>query len=246
VVTFVRDECKSNQESNHKWRACVRACVRARAGGRVMRIGMMIVSGGLLAVFASCHAEEPRTSANTGGNHAEEVEGATSKESNNESAEAAERKKDDRKIELGRAVSEDERWTLTDAKAKKQLVGTEFGEREIRWYWKRKGWHMTKMEEKYGAEVEALLAAGDIIEMAPWYVCPYGPVFQAIRATTVMGKPVQRMQEFYFDGCENDDELLLGNPRFKRADYQADHDESFSDGKHQGGVPQGPTGERKR
>jgi hypothetical protein len=208
---------------------------------------MIIVAGGLVAVFASCHAEEePRTPSNVGGLRGEADEGTTRNEFN-ESAEAAERKKDDRKIELGRAVSENERWIATDEIAKKQLVGTEFGEREIRWYWKRKGWHMTKMEEQYAAEVDALLAAGDIIEMTPWYVCPYGPVYQALRATTIMGKPVQRMQEFYFDGCENDDELLLGNPRFKRADgYQADHDESFSDGKHQGGVPQGPMGERRR
>jgi hypothetical protein len=55
------------------------------------------------------------------------------------------------------------------------------------------------------------------------------------------------MQEFYFDACENDDELLLGNPRFKRQNgYQADHDEGFSDNKHKAGVPEGATGERKR
>ena len=136
---------------------------------------------------------------------------------------------------------------MTDANAKKGLVGTAWGEREIRWYWKRKGWHMTKMEEQYSSEVEALLKAGDIVEIAPWYVCPYAPVFEAVRPTTVMGKPVQRMQEFYFDGCENDDELLLGNPRFARSSgYQADHDEAFSDGKHEGAVPEGPTGERRR
>jgi hypothetical protein len=212
-----------------------------------MRLGRIIVGVGLLAVAASCHLEEgPRTSASLSDGH-EAVETTTTGGESTESAEAAERKKDTRKIELGRGVSEDERWIATSAKAKQQLAGTEWGEREIRWYWKRKGWHMTKMEEEYASEVAALLKAGDIVEMAPWYVCPYAPVFQAIRATTVMGKSVQRMQEFYFDGCENDDELLLGNPRFSRADrYQADHDESFSDGKHQGGVPPGPTGERRR
>jgi len=220
-----------------------------------MRIGR-IIAGGLLALVASCHLEEgPRTSVSSGeeprvsaklfGGH-EGAEGVAGGGESNESAEAAERKKDNRKIELGRSVSEDERWMATDAKAKKQLAGTEWGEREIRWYWKRKGWHTTKMEEQYNAEVAALLASGDIVEMAPWYVCPYASVFQAVRATTVMGKPVQRMQEFYFDGCENDDELLLGNPRFSRSGFQADHDESFSDEKHQGGVPPGPTGERRR
>jgi hypothetical protein len=221
-----------------------------------MRIFGTIIAGGLLVVVASCHLDEgPRTSANiepepqakAKSSEAREAAEETTGGESNESAEAAERKKDNRKIELGRSVSEDERWMSTDPKAKKQLAGTEWGEREIRWYWKRKGWHMTKMEEEYSSEVQALLKAGDIVEMAPWYVCPYAPVFQAVRPTTVMGKPVQRMQEFYFDGCENDDELLLGNPRFSRADnFQADHDESFSDGKHQGGVPQGPTGERKR
>jgi hypothetical protein len=213
-----------------------------------------LMAGGLLALVASCHLEEgPRSSLNTGevgvsgkilGTH-EATEEASGGESH-ESAEAAERKKDNRKIELGRPVSEADRWMSTDAKAKQQLAGTEWGEREIRWYWKRKGWHMTKMEEQYNSEVQALVASGDIVEMAPWYVCPYASVFQAVRPTTVMGKPVQRMQEFYFDGCENDDELLLGNPRFSRGQYQADHDESFSDDKHQGEVPTGAVGERKR
>jgi hypothetical protein len=223
-----------------------------------MRTGRIVITGGLLVIFASCtsakiEAEprtsakieaEPRTSAKNSGGH-EAVEGAAGGEAN-ESAEAAERKKDNRKIEFGQAVSEAERWKLTDAKAKEQLAGKEWGEREIRWFWQRKGWHMTKMEEQYASEVESLLKTGDIVEIAPWYVCPYAPVYQAVRPTTVMGKPVQRMQEFYFDGCENDDDLLLGNPRLSRGEYQADHDESFSDGKHQGGVPQGATGERRR
>jgi hypothetical protein len=221
-----------------------------------MRIANVIGALGLIAILVNCHLEEePRTSAkidaesgigakNSGGHEASESD--DSRESR-ESAEAAERKKDNRKIEIGRAVSEDERWILTDPNAKTKLVGTEWGEREIRWFWKRKGWHMTKMEEQYASEVEALLKAGDIVEIAPWYVCPYAPVFQAVRPTTVIGKPVQRMQEFYFDGCENDDDLLLGNPRFSRANgYQADHDEAFSDGKHKGAVPEGPTGERRR
>ncbi len=214
-----------------------------------MRIGRNVIGGGLLAILASCTSvgkiepEPPTVAMNLAGQVA--VEGPSGGEGN-ESPEAEERKKDNRKIELGQTVSEDERWKLTDPKAKKQLAGSEWGEREIRWFWQRKGWHTTKMEEQYSAEVEALLKAGDIVEITPWYVCPYAPVYQAVRATTVMGKPVQRMQEFYFDGCENDDELLLGNPRFSRGNFQADHDESFSDGKHQGGVPQGPTGERRR
>ena len=220
-----------------------------------MRIGKMVMAGGLLGILASCtsgsgkiEAEQRASTANLPARQTVEEAtggGAIGGEAN-ESAEAAERKKDNRRIELGQAVPEAERWKITDGKAKQQLVGTEWGEQQIRWYWQRKGWHMTKMEEQYASEVESLLKSGDIVEMAPWYVCPYGPVFQAVRPTTVMGKPVQRMQEFYFDGCENDDELLLGNPRFSRGDYQADHDDSFSDGKHQGGVPQGPTGERKR
>ena len=225
-----------------------------------MRIGMMVIGGGLLTILASCTSGNgggfPKIEAETRASGANLPARQTTEETTggvgasgeaNESAEAAERKKDNRKIEFGQSVSENDRWKITDEKAKKQLAGSEWGEREIRWYWKRKGWHMTKMEEQYSSEVEALLKAGDIVEIAPWYVCPYAPVFQAVRPTTVMGKPVQRMQEFYFDGCENDDELLLGNPRFSRANgYQADHDEAFSDGKHQGAVPEGPTGERRR
>ncbi len=213
-----------------------------------MRIGTIVIGGGLLAILASCTGAkiepEPRTVAMNLASHVA-VEGASGGEGN-ESPEAEERKKDNRKIELGQAVSDNDRWKVTDVNAKRQLAGTEWGEREIRWFWQRKGWHMTKMEEQYSADVEALVKAGDIVEITPWYVCPYAPVYQAVRATAVMGKPVQRMQEFYFDGCENDDELILGNPRFSRSNYQADHDESFSDGKHQGGVPQGPTGERRR
>jgi hypothetical protein len=213
-----------------------------------MRIGTAIFAGGVLVAMASCKMDRPPESSVSGSysNNTESSESSGDHDHDHESSAAHERKKDKRNIELGRTVTETERWMLTDEKAKKELAGGEWGEREIRWFWQRKGWRMTKREERYYSEVQALVKNGDITPITTWHMCPYGTVYQAIRPTTVMGRPIERMQEFYFEGCENDDDLLVGNPRFARSKgYQADHDEGFSEGTHKGNVPEAPTGERK-
>jgi hypothetical protein len=209
-----------------------------------MRVGSTIVAGGVFIIIASCNVDRPAVDPST--HSSSTYEASESAEGSKESSAAEERKKDRRPIEPGRAVTESERWMLTDARAKQELAGGEFGEREIRWFWQRKGWRMTKREERYYAEVQELVKRGDITPITSWHMCPYATVYQAVRPTTVMGRPVERMQEFYFEGCENDDDLLVGNPRFARRDnYQADHDESYSGGGHKGDVPDSPKGERR-
>lgn len=135
-----------------------------------------------------------------------------------------------RRDEPGRAVSIDERWMLSHPQAAADLRNTEFGEREIREFWTRKGWRLTKREERYLAETQSLVKAGMITATSRWAVCPYTPVYQALQSgVKVMGVPVQRMQEFNFEMCENENEIQLGSPRFKRAKgYEEDHDEGHA------------------
>lgn len=132
-------------------------------------------------------------------------------------------------VEPGRSMPVDERWSLSDPAARRELEGTPFGEQEIREFWQRKGWRTTKREERYFAEVQALLKTGAITPISRWGVCPYTPVYQAVQPIRVLGTPVQRMQEFHFEMCENENELQLGNPRFKRiAGYQEDHEDGHA------------------
>lgn len=130
-----------------------------------------------------------------------------------------------RKDEPGRKVSIDDRWILSHPQSAADLRNTEFGEREIREFWTRKGWRLTKREEQYLAETKRLYDEGIITMTSRWAVCPYTPVYQAVHPTKVMGVPIKRMQEFHFEMCENENEIQLGSPRFTRAKgYEEDHD----------------------
>lgn len=133
------------------------------------------------------------------------------------------------KDEPGRIVAEDERWLLSDAQSIKDLRDTAFGEKEIREFWTRKGWRLTKREERYFAEVQALVEEGAISPTSRWAKVPFSPIYQALRQVKVLGVPVQRMQEFWLEPCENEDEIHLGNPRFKRAHgYEEEHDDGHA------------------
>ena len=139
-----------------------------------------------------------------------------------------------RPFEPGRKVAFADRWFLTDARARRDLEGTPFGEQEIKEFWTRKGWQMTKAEEQYMAEVQTLMSRGLVTAVSRWGVCPYDPVYQALTAVTIMGARVERMQEFHFEVCENENELQRGTPRFKRLDnYAEDHPDGhgFQQGK---------------
>lgn len=134
-----------------------------------------------------------------------------------------------RKDEPGRVVSEGERWSLTHPHAIKDLRDTPFGEKEILEFWTRKGWRLTRREERYFAEVQALVEEGSVSPISRWYQVPFAPVFQALRPVRVLGTPIQRMQEFTLELCDNEDELHLGSPRFKRAPgYQEEHDDGHA------------------
>lgn len=129
-----------------------------------------------------------------------------------------------RKDEPGRKFSEDERWSLTHPQAVKDLRETAFGEKEIDEFWTRKGWRVTKREERYLAEVQALVEEGAVTPISRWFQVPYAPVYQALRPVRVLGTPIQRMQEFALEFCDNEDEVHLGSPRFARAKgYQEEH-----------------------
>lgn len=129
-----------------------------------------------------------------------------------------------KKDEPGRKIDESERWALSDPHAVKELRGTDFGEREIREFWTRKGWRMTKQEERYLDETKTLLAQGTIQPISRWAKCPYTPVYRAKESTKVMGVSIDAEQEFHFEMCENENEVQLGRPRFQRVSgYREDH-----------------------
>ena len=134
-----------------------------------------------------------------------------------------------KKDEPGRQITEAERWILSDPQAIKDLKGTPFGEREIREFWTRKGWRMTKKEERYLDETRSMLATGVIEPASRWAKCPYTPVYRAKQSTRVMGVSVNTDQEFHFEMCENENEVQLGRPLFQRLDgYKEDHDDGHA------------------
>jgi hypothetical protein len=132
-------------------------------------------------------------------------------------------------IEPGRQVSQGDRWNLTSAQARKDLEGTVFGEQEISEFWTRKGWRLTKKEERYIMEIEVLVKSGSAAPLSRWAQTPFSSVYQALRPLKVMGVMVQRGQEFYLDMNEHEDDLKLGSPRFRRA---SGYEEAHEDGHH--------------
>ncbi len=132
-------------------------------------------------------------------------------------------------IEPGRMVSQDERWSLTAPQARKDLENTAFGEQEISEFWTRKGWRLTKKEERYMMELEVLVRSGAAAPLSRWAQTPFSSVYQALRPLKVLGTSVQRGQEFYLDMNEHEDELKLGSPRFRRTQG---YEEAHEDGHH--------------
>jgi hypothetical protein len=129
-------------------------------------------------------------------------------------------------VELGRSVSQSDRWNITAAQARKDLEGTSFGEQEISEFWTRKGWRLTKKEERYMMELEVLVRSGSATPLSRWAQTPFSNVYQALRPLKVMGVSVARGQEFYLDMNENEDSFKLGTPRFRRAQgYEEAHDD---------------------
>ncbi len=122
--------------------------------------------------------------------------------------------------EPGRTFDPAHRWDLSDPAAVKALEGTSFGEKEIREFWTKKGWRLTKHEDRYMAEVDTLLAANKIKLATHWAQTPYNGVYQSLEPVTVDGVSVPKGTEFWLELCENEDELHLGTPLFVRSkDY---------------------------
>jgi hypothetical protein len=132
-------------------------------------------------------------------------------------------------IEPGRQVSESDRWMIASGQARKDLEGTTFGEQEITEFWTRKGWRLTKKEERYLMEIEVLVKSGAVAPISRWAKTPFSPCYQALRPLKIMGVTISRGQEFYLDMNEHEDDLKLGSPRFRRAhSYEEAHDDGHA------------------
>lgn len=126
----------------------------------------------------------------------------------------------------GRQIQRDDRWFVTEPDAVRDLKGTKFGEQEIREFWTRKAWRTTPREERYLAQVEALMKEGAISIVSRWSTCPFDPVYQTLRPVSILDMPLDRGTEFHLNMDENEDEMNVGTPRFRRTSgYEEDHEE---------------------
>ncbi len=62
--------------------------------------------------------------------------------------------------------------------------------------------------------------------MSRWSTCPYDPVYQTLAPVNILDTPLERGTEFHLNMDENEDEMQVGSPRFRRTSgYQEDHEE---------------------
>ncbi len=141
-----------------------------------------------------------------------------------EAKEAHEHKKPIEPIEPGRKFEAGERWTLSDPTAVKALRDTAFGEQEIVEFWTRKGWRLTRKEERYMDTVDLLAKEGRIKKTAHWSQTPFNAVYEAQQPLDIAGTHIEAGTEFWMEFCENEDEVHLGTPIFTRTNgYQEEH-----------------------
>jgi hypothetical protein len=127
---------------------------------------------------------------------------------------------------VGRQIPRDDRWMLTEPDAVRDLKGTKFGEQEIREFWTRKAWRTTPREERYLAQCEAYMKDGSISVVSRWSTCPFDPVYQTLRPVSILDVPMDKGTEFHLEMNENEDDLQVGSPRFRRtAGYEEEHEE---------------------
>jgi hypothetical protein len=125
----------------------------------------------------------------------------------------------------GRRVAESDRWFLTDPKAASELQGTQFGEQEMRYFWREKRWRTTPREERYLTECARLLERGAIAVASRWSTCPFSPAYISRDTVTVLGVPIAAGHEFYLVMDDDEDKLIIGTPLFRRASgYQEEHE----------------------
>ncbi len=126
----------------------------------------------------------------------------------------------------GRTIARDDRWFMAEPDAQRDLKGTKFGEQEIREFWTRKAWRTTPREERYLAQTEALAKEGAISIVSRWSTCPFDPVWQTLQPVSILDVPIDRGHEFHLEMNENEDDLQVGSPRFRRTTgYEEEHDE---------------------
>ncbi len=126
----------------------------------------------------------------------------------------------------GRTIPHEERWFLSEPDAVRDLKNTKFGEQEIREFWVRKAWRTTPREERYLAQCAALRKEGAISVVSRWSTCPFDPVYQTLAPVNILDTPMDRGTEFHLHMDENEDELQVGTPRFRRTTgYQEEHEE---------------------
>lgn len=126
----------------------------------------------------------------------------------------------------GRVIPFEQRWFLAEKDAVRDLANTKFGEQEIKEFWVRKAWRTTPREERYFAQCEALMREGAISVVSRWSTCPFDPVYQTLHPVVILDTPLDRGYEFHLHMDENEDELQLGKPRFRRSrGYQEEHED---------------------
>jgi hypothetical protein len=126
----------------------------------------------------------------------------------------------------GRQLKHEERWLLSEPQAVKDLKNTQFGEMEIKEFWTRKAWRTTPTEERYLAQCAAFLRDGSISVVSRWSTCPFDPVYQTLQPVNILDRAMDRGTEFHLHMDENEDELQVGSPRFRRTkSYEEEHEE---------------------
>ncbi|HEY8078238.1 MAG TPA: hypothetical protein VIF62_29120 [Labilithrix sp.] len=131
--------------------------------------------------------------------------------------------------EPGRKFDPEHRWDLTDPAAVKKLEGTQWGEQEINEFWTRKGWRLTKHEERYMATVADLVRQGKVTKISHWGMCPFDSIWQTLASVTIEGVSIAPQTEFWLDMNENEDELKVGKPRFLRVNQYEEEHQGHSD-----------------
>lgn len=128
-------------------------------------------------------------------------------------------------LAAGRDVGYDDRWFLAEPKASADLQGTEFGEMEMKVFWREKRWRTTPREERYLYDCAQLVSRGAIAVVSRWSTCPFAPLFETRQNVTILGVPLPAGREFYLVMDDDEDRLLVGTPRFRRtAGYEEEHD----------------------
>ena len=146
-------------------------------------------------------------------------------------------------VEPGQKFDAEHRWEIADPIAIRKLQGTPFGEQEIKEFWDRKGWRLTKHEERYLGMVAELVRQGKVTKISHWGQTPFEPIYQTLQRVTIEGVTIEPQTEFRMDFNENTDELKVGHPRFLRIKEYEEAHEGHSDQASDGHVGEQHPGE---